>query len=526
MAGGMKVADLFGAFRIDVDRRSVAAVDAVLGKVRNTLLAVASIAGVMKFAGMIKGVADLGDHLDELSQVTGASVTDIQEFGYAADQAGVGLDATAAVIGKLSINMTKAAAGGKKQAEAFATMGVKVKGADGKLRPALDVLGDMADHFKTMPDGADKQGLAFNTLGNRGRALIPVLNQGREKLAALAQEFKDSGAEISGPDAASLGAYNDEVGLLHKQWEGVKVQIALGVLPTLRAAVKAIGAWFKANRAVIRQRIEQFLAALVTGFKVLAHVIGTVARVVDFLAKNWQMTLTILGAMTAAVILLGNESVIAALKSAAAWVSAALPLVLLAALIAAVVLVVQDLYSWFKGGDSVLKDWLAIGIEYMKKRLMGAIADVRAEFEAFLGWLSGKGNGNSTTGAVGATGVGQRMKARHQAAYGQTATRGGAGVRGVGASASPEQIRKANESGGGLQDQLFNEDLKFGKSAYNVGGVAKTAFNINQATGINVYIARSTPDEAREVAAKVKEVVAQEFGTLLRQTHDAAGGGK
>jgi hypothetical protein len=65
--------------------------------------------------------------------------------------------------------------------------------------------------------------------------------------------------------------------------------------------------------------------------------------------------------------------------SAAAWLAAAAPFIALVAGIAVVIAILQDLYVWFKGGDSVLKD-LYYSARYWLTEKIGEAID----------WLSDK----------------------------------------------------------------------------------------------------------------------------------------
>jgi hypothetical protein len=44
---------------------------------------------------------------------------------------------------------------------------------------------DLADHFKTLPDGAEKTALAMKVLGRSGAELIPLLNAGGAAIEEL-----------------------------------------------------------------------------------------------------------------------------------------------------------------------------------------------------------------------------------------------------------------------------------------------------------------------------------------------------
>lgn len=511
----MRIADFFASLRLKVDQRSFSAAERAMGFVKKALVAVVSAAAAIKFKDMIQEVADFGDHIDELSQKTGVSTEDLTALGYAAGFSGVSIDQLGGALGSFARSADAAARGSKLQAKAFKDIGLDAKKVVSGAIPMSEALGVIADKFADMPDGAKKSALAAKLFRGAGRDLIPFLNEGKDGLAELTKEAEELGVVMDSQTAKEFAEYNDDQDRLKAGWRGIKIEIAKALLPTLKDLTKSFLAWFRANRLIIRQRIGQVFHALGVALQYLGRALVVVGRILNFFINNWKIALAVLASVTLAMMLLGKTSVLSALASAAAWVVATLPIILLGALILAAILVLQDLYSWFNKGDSVIKDWIVPAAHE-------AIMKVRKEFQEFLDWISGKGQGFNVTGQVGASGAAQRAKEHHRQAYIGTATRGSAGARAVGANATPEKIRKANAVGQGAED-LFNEDLSYGKEAYSLGGTAKTAMVLNQSTGINVYVSRATPEEAQEVARRVKEVVAEEFGTLIRHTADATG---
>ena len=87
-------------------------------------------------------------------------------------------------------------------AEAFARLGVTLTDANGKVRETDQVMLDLADKFKAMPDGTEKAALASQIFGQRlGSELIPMLNSGGDAVrnmgTALTQDFADKAAAFN-----------------------------------------------------------------------------------------------------------------------------------------------------------------------------------------------------------------------------------------------------------------------------------------------------------------------------------------
>ena len=374
----MTVAELIAKIKLKAE--GFDQVDNLFGKLKKAAIGLATIAGAVKFAGMIQDVVDLGDHLDEMAQKSGVDVEQLQRLGYAFGQSGVSLDQLNAAFGKFGQMADKAKHGAKLQKEAFDEVSVSASGlADGSVK-LEDALGAVADKFATMEDGQEKRNLAIKLFGRAGADLIPTLNQGSGAIAQLAQEADDLGIVLDGKTAEAMGKLNDDQDRLKAGMRGLKMQIAVALLPTLQALVKAALAWFKANRELIKQRVAQFAKALAIILKVLAKLFGGVMDVIIGLTGGFDKLSGVMKAVTIAVGILGAAMVAAAIASAAAWLAGLWPFALLAIALFAIGLIVEDVWEAFNGGESVFKDLYEAIREYLGEGATGVL------ISAFTAW--------------------------------------------------------------------------------------------------------------------------------------------
>ncbi|MCM2309216.1 MAG: hypothetical protein NDI91_17305 [Sulfuritalea sp.] len=198
--------------------------------VAGTAIAAASAA----LAASVKSAIDTGDQFNKLSQKTGIAVESLSALAYAGDLADVNLESLATGIKKLSVNMAEAASNTKsKAAEAFGALGVAVKDVNGNLRSSDAVLGDVADKFAGMKDGAGKTALAVALFGKAGADMIPFLNQGSKGLAEMASEAQKFGLVLSGKTAKAAEEFNDNLGRMSAMAKGFGYELAQNVLPWL-----------------------------------------------------------------------------------------------------------------------------------------------------------------------------------------------------------------------------------------------------------------------------------------------------
>ncbi|WP_410923951.1 hypothetical protein [Pseudomonas aeruginosa] len=189
-----------------------------------------SLAGI---GAMIKSSIDSADALDEMAQRTGIAVESLSLLVPAAELSAVSTEKFEAGLKRLATGMLEAATGSETSAQKFGALGVAVQNQDGTLRDSEQVLLDLADRFKAMPDGAEKAALAVDIFGKAGAEMIPFLNQGRDGIGALKQEAAELGLQLSADTAAQAGNFNDALDKLKLASTSIGNQIIASLLPAL-----------------------------------------------------------------------------------------------------------------------------------------------------------------------------------------------------------------------------------------------------------------------------------------------------
>lgn len=241
-----------------------------LGGLLSGLGVAVSVAGL---AAMVKSAIDTGDALDEMSQRVGVSVETLSVWKPAAEQSGVSGESFEKGLRKLSTTMLEAATGSEDAARGFAAIGVAVKNQDGTLRATDQVLLDLAERFKAMPDGAEKTALAVQLFGKSGADLIPFLNQGRDGINELAAEMQALGVQMSSETAAQAGNFNDALDKLKLATQSISNQIIASFLPALNDLAAGMVESAKQGGA-----LRAILDGIVLALKVLALGAATVGK--------------------------------------------------------------------------------------------------------------------------------------------------------------------------------------------------------------------------------------------------------
>jgi hypothetical protein len=335
----MIIRELFVRLGLDADAASFAegfaAVELLKGGIEGLVDLVKET--VVGFAEQIKKTAEAGDHMKKLAQSTGIGAETLQKLGYAADLADVGTEELATSLFHL------------------ARTGVK------------DVQGEilkLADRFHTMKDGGEKTKIAMEKFGRAGARMIPFLNQGRVAISELMKEAEDLGIVMGEEDLNASEEFNDSMKTLGYAFVGFRNAAILPLLKPLSQLIKSFTGFVKQMKSAIPT-----LRTLTMWIKTGA-IVAISALTIALLANQAAVASTV-GWYAA----LGVGAVVAAVKAAAAWLAVVGPLVLAAAGLAFILLVFEDLITYFQGGQSVIGD------------MIGGWKSLFVDFKEFLGYF-------------------------------------------------------------------------------------------------------------------------------------------
>lgn len=209
------------------------------GKMGLALGAVTAAAGAA-FAAMVKSSIDAADEMNDMSARVGMSVESLSALSYAAKMSGTDTQVLAAGVQKLNSNMVDAARGQGAAKDAFAALGISVKGANGEIKSNDQILREVADKFANFEDGATKSALAVDIFGKSGAELIPLLNEGATGINALTDEAAAMGQVMSAETAAGAAAVNDNIDQMKLMMGGAVNQVTAGMLPTFASLTEVM----------------------------------------------------------------------------------------------------------------------------------------------------------------------------------------------------------------------------------------------------------------------------------------------
>lgn len=329
----MKVADLFARLGLRPDKKEWAAGDRLVSGLKRAVLGLGAVVGAVKLTGLINDTAAAGAHATEAAARLGITAEAVQELAHAASLSGASFEELEGGLSRFARGLSDAAKTGKgPAADALRKLKIPIKEL---TKESLDQnFEQIAAALAKLPDGAKKADIAMDLFGKGGAKLIPLLNEGQAGIVKLRNEAHELGKVIDGDTAAALEAFGDDQDRVKASLEGLRNEVVIALLPSLRSMVTGLLGWVKANRAVIASGLKALVDALLLGFRALGFVIAGVTKALAFLGEHSEIATALLTA-------LGTALAVAAARAAIAWAVAAAPVVAFIAAIAAVVLAVR-----------------------------------------------------------------------------------------------------------------------------------------------------------------------------------------
>lgn len=200
---------------VGIVERGAASMRAAAGIAKSALggLAAGLVGGlsVGALASVVKNVADYGDHLNDLSKSTGASVEQLSFLNFAAKQSGSSIDGLSSAIAKMQKNLAEVAKGAAgPAAKALATL--KINAADLVKTDLVTQIGTIGDALNKIRNPAERAALGIAVVGKGFRDAAPLFAEGSNGVNSLIDDFIKLGGVVTKEQAERFDALNDAVG--------------------------------------------------------------------------------------------------------------------------------------------------------------------------------------------------------------------------------------------------------------------------------------------------------------------------
>lgn len=507
-----------------------------------SIAAVGSAAGILEIANI---ASTQSRALQTNSQQLGINVERLQELEYAAKvTANVGVDELTDTLQGLAKTLFEARNNNVEAAQTLIRMGVPLKMITDRSIQADQVLLNLSERFKQMPDGMNKTALANEVFGASGSKLIPLLNKGAEGIARMGKEARAYGLVMS-TKAVNTGADFDRQ--LTKIWLIMKnltyvmgTEFLKAIAPMLTEFLKFISA----NRKFITSGIIAFVKDYALIFKGIIGVMREVNQNFLLWVKNLggqeKIFKTLIGIMD---FLIAIPIVKALAAIGFSLLGLGVAVIVLLAPFAVFGLLLTSLYFIIRGGINIVSDFvrsvkelfITLGevggpakvLNSVFDSLQAKLGQVSNKFATVHGWIQkGTGAMEELGDTIANSTFGKTLSSIGDALWTPIAS-----PKKVAKPASAASTKK-DESFTSSISERFSEMIDFiTKPKYPThlstplaggGGTGGTTTNNLSAT-VNVSVPRGTEPATAE--KMVSGGVQKGFQAILRQTRDQFLGG-
>lgn len=285
--------------------------DGFASKLKEMAAVLLGAALVDKIKGFVGEIQHVGDEMAKSAARIGVSSHELQKWRLAASMGGASAEDMSSAFKDLQKNAYATALAGGPMAGMFRKIGVSLKDSGGQMRTADSLMRDVAIGLSKLENPTERSTIAMTLLGEAGLKLIPAFSGGEKALDSALGTLDEFGGGLSDEVLPLTESLGDRITELDTSFLSLKSRLASSFFPTLILIVKRFAQW-------------------VTAF-----------------GKATDGT----NAFSAAILVLGGIAAKVAITTYARY----LPLI---AGIALLVLLVDDLITAFKGGDSVIGKFL------------------------------------------------------------------------------------------------------------------------------------------------------------------------
>ena len=186
------------------------------------------------------------DDLNTMSKVYGIGTQELQKYKTAADLVDVSVETIAKSHVKLEKSMYSAKDGSGAMAEAFDTLGVNIKNADGTLRSSDDVWQDTIKALGKMENETERDAVAMQLMGKSASELNPLIEDGGETYQRVAETMSKYGLDFVDQETLDkANQFNDQLDTMKAigsvALQSVGSQLAAVLVPALEKMVTWVG---------------------------------------------------------------------------------------------------------------------------------------------------------------------------------------------------------------------------------------------------------------------------------------------
>lgn len=220
-------------------KTSVLGATAVIGG-----LAAAGAAVVGTLFQLAKSASEYGGAIFDASEKTGASTDSLQALKFAAEQSGSSFEGVTNAVAKFNVLIGNAVAGSNKAQKALKDYGITSRDTDTALVQAISTIAKMTD-------STEQATAAAVLFKDRTGEILPVIKSFDGDLPGLIDKLRDLGLLMSRENTEAADQFGDQMDLLNKQLDMVKVTIGTELMPVFLDMANQLSGWLATNQGEV-----------------------------------------------------------------------------------------------------------------------------------------------------------------------------------------------------------------------------------------------------------------------------------
>ncbi len=343
----MEVADLWASLGLRPKTSEWAHGDQLIHSMKRGLELFIGVEAI-KFVGeLFTKTTEAAVGFSHMAEKLGVTTEAVQQLSYAADVSGASAEEMQVALQKLAKGLEEVKSKGTGPVgDALAKLGLHMSDAAFKGNDLDAQLMAIANGFANAGPNVNKTALAMEIFGRSGTSLLPLLNRGADGIAELREEFVALGAQIDEGATEQFKGLEEDQKKLKYTLIGLRNEAVMALVPALKDMAEGAMAWIKANREAVQSALTAVVTGLSYAFKGLGIVVEVVVAVIDFFNDHIDIA-------NAVIIALGVVIAAFAIQAAISWLIAFAPIILIIAAIAALVLVIMDIWESITTGKGV-----------------------------------------------------------------------------------------------------------------------------------------------------------------------------
>lgn len=259
-----------------------------------TRMAALGTVAAVTLGAIVQRVTSAGDKTIKFARQIGINVERLQEWRYAAEQAGIPAESFDKALAKLGLRAAQARAGVGEAREYFKALGISMTDAAGNGRKLEELLPEIADKIAAIQDPNARGVFLAKFFDDEGVALERMLNKGSRGLAEMASHARALGVVASAETLTSFERFQSTVGALKAQFSGLTTELVAKLLPAVSKLADALSAFLAANQENLAKWVQHFVDAFtVTIPAIVAELRSTLEPVLNWIGEKlawvWEL---------------------------------------------------------------------------------------------------------------------------------------------------------------------------------------------------------------------------------------------